>query len=311
MKNGTLDGSVSLVALFADASRVRLLALLEAHELTVAELTRVTELSQSRVSTHLGRLRDAGLLRDRREGTATYYRAAPDPPPAAAALWRAVRAQIADDRLDADAARCEALLAARADGASWAARHAGRLERHYSPGRTWESAARAFLALLELGEVCDVGCGDGTIAELLAPRARAVTAIDHDARLVAAARRRLAPHRHVQVDVGDMHALPVPDRSFDQVLLLQVLTHSAEPARVVREAARVCRRGGRVLVTTLAPHAHAAHAGAYGHVSAGHAPREVARWLRAAGCTVASCGVTSRERRAPHYEVVTAVGGRR
>lgn len=307
----TLDDSIALVSLFADASRVRLMALLQAHELTVAELTKITELSQSRVSTHLGKLRGAGLLRDRREGTATYYRAATDPPEAAAALWRAVRAQVDDRALDADARRCEALLRARADGRDWAARHAGRLERHYSPGRTWESAARAFLALLDPGTVCDVGCGDGTIAELLAPRARAITAIDHDARLVAAARKRLARWGTVRVESGDMHDLPCPDAAFDLVLLLHVLTHTGKPAQVVREAARVCRRGGRVLVATLAPHRHAEHAAGYGHVNAGHAPRQVERWLRDAGFAVESCAITSRERRAPHYEAVTAVGRRR
>ena len=57
-----LDATLQLLHLFGDPTRVRLVALLGRDELTVAELTTITELGQSRVSTHLGRLKDAGSM---------------------------------------------------------------------------------------------------------------------------------------------------------------------------------------------------------------------------------------------------------
>lgn len=303
----TLDSSVSLLNLFGDASRVRLLTLLEAHELTVAELTQITELSQSRVSTHLGKLREGGLLSDRKSGAATYYRAAVEPPPAAASLWQTVKSQLTDPALDADAQRCADLLQARDAGEEWAARHAGRLERQYSPGRTWESAAKAFLSLLQLGRVLDVGCGDGTIAGLLSGQAQAVTAIDRNPRLVEAARERLAGHTHVTVTQADMHGLPYEDDAFDTVVLLSVLTHTERPRVALAEAARVCVPGGRILIVTLGAHNHRSLTTPYGHVNNGFTPDQLAGLIHDAGAIARSCDITSRERRAPHFEVLTAI----
>ncbi|MHC5020381.1 MAG: ArsR/SmtB family transcription factor [Planctomycetota bacterium] len=303
----TLDSSVSLLNLFGDASRVRLLTLLESHELTVAELTKITELSQSRVSTHLGKLREAGLLRDRKSGQSSYYRAASDPPAAAAALWSTVKQQLTDPALDADAARCAELLAARDAGEEWAARHAGRLERSYSPGRTWESAAKAFIALLGLGKVLDVGCGDGTIAGLLRGSAETVTAIDRNPKLVEAARERLSAHDDVTVLQQDMHALEFRDGEFDSVLLLSVLAHTETPAVALSEALRVCGEGGRVVISTLGAHNHLDATKSYGHVNNGFTPEQLSRLIEQAGGRVLSCAITSRERRKPHFEVLTAV----
>src|SRR5687767_12662761 len=93
----SVDSTVELLRVFSDATRVRLLALLAREELAVTELTSITELPQSRVSTHLARLRDAGLLRDRKAGASTYYamnEAAM--PEAARRVWELVRTQVSD-----------------------------------------------------------------------------------------------------------------------------------------------------------------------------------------------------------------------
>src|SRR5262245_29932925 len=140
----TLGATSDLLALFAEPSRVRLLALLGDTELTVNELCSVTELGQSRVSTHLGKLREAGLVRDRRAGGSTYYRMANgDLPAPARKLWSVVAADLDDTQLATDKRRCAAVLRARAAQArsdregSWPDSIAGEMERHYSPGRTW------------------------------------------------------------------------------------------------------------------------------------------------------------------------------
>jgi len=301
----TLDDTVDLLHLFGDPTRVRLVALLARQALTVAELTAITDLAQSRVSTHLGRLKEAGVLRDRRQGASTVYALNEGAMPAdARQMWALIEGAIDDAVLDADRARCEALVRARAAG--WPDAVAGEMERHYSPGRTWEAMAQAFLGLMRLGDVLDAGAGDGTIAGLLAPRARRITCLDRNARMVAAARGRLAKMPNVDVVRADVSAVPAADAAFDEVLLLNVLTSVEAPALALAEAARVLRPGGRLVLVTLDAHAHASVTAAYGHVHAGFRPAAVRGMLTRAGLAVERCEVSSRERRQPHFQVVTA-----
>lgn len=301
----SVDSTVELLHLFGDVTRVRLLALLSDEELTVAELTSITELPQSRVSTHLGRLREAGLLRDRKIGASTKYAVNDASMPAEARkVWDLVRADLDDTLLETDRTRRERLRAS--GGTTWPESIAGEMERHYSPGRTWEATARGLLGFVRLGEVLDIGSGDGAIAELLAPRAKRITCVDKSARVVEAARSRLARLDNVRVVVSDMHALELEDSSFDQVLLLNTLTYAERPALALAEAARVLRPGGTLALVTLAAHSHREVTAAYGHVQPGFAEGELRRWLRHAGLEVSECRVTSRERARPYFEVVTA-----
>ena len=301
------DWSVRL-KVFADATRVRLLALLELEELTVAELSSVTRLAQPRVSTHLARLKEAGLVRDRRAGVSAYYRfdeAALDP--AQRALWQALRSGSDDPLLRQDAERLPTVLAARAADQNWADSVAGDMERHYSPGRTWEALARSALPLLETGDVLDIASGDGVLAELLAPHSSRYVCIDTSARVVAAASERLRRLRNVEVREGDMHALPFKDASFDLVVLMHALTYAARPAQAVAEAARVLRKGGRLLLSSLARHEHKAVVDTYGHVNLGFPAKDLRRFAEKAGLDVTSLETVTRERRPPHFEVISLI----
>ncbi|HMT38945.1 MAG TPA: metalloregulator ArsR/SmtB family transcription factor, partial [Thermomonas sp.] len=157
-----LEGWSSRLKVFADATRVRLLALLAREELTVAELSAITQLAQPRVSTHLAKLKEAGLVRDRRAGVSAYYRYEEDAlDPAQRALWASISAGSDDPLLRQDAERVPGVLAMRAADQNWADSVAGDMERHYSPGRTWEALARSALPLLEPGDVLDIASGDG------------------------------------------------------------------------------------------------------------------------------------------------------
>ena len=158
------------------------------------------------------------------------------------------------------------------------------------------------------GEYCKpfAGAGDGATAQLLAPHARSITCVDVSETLVAAARVRLAGHPNVRCEAADLHALPFADASFDQILLLNVLTHLRAPARAIAELGRVLRPGGRLALVTLAAHDHLDVTAAYGHVTAGFKPPDVRRLLDKAHLEVDQCAVTSREKRAPQFEVVTA-----
>jgi len=251
-----LASASSVLRLLADPTRVRLLALLEHEELTVAELAAVLHLAQPRVSTHLAKLKEPGLVRDRRAGVSAYYRANSEGEEAQRKLLDSLRQSIDDALLREDAARLPGVLAQRAGTEGWADTVAGDMERHYSPGRTWETLARSLLQLLETGDVLDIASGDGITAELLAPHAHSITCVDSSERVVDAAAKRLRAFTNVQVMQGDMQALDLGEQRFDLVLMLHALTYAEDPALAVAEAARVLRPGGRLLAVTLGQHDH-------------------------------------------------------
>ena len=306
---GGLADTVGVLTLFGDPTRMRLLALLARRELSVAELVAITRLGQSRVSTHLGKLKEAGVLRDRRDGASIRYALSDGAmPEEARRLWALLEAGLDDPLLASDRRRGDELAEARRRPA-WPDDVAGEMERHYSPGRTWEALARAFLGLIRVGDVLDAGAGDGTVAQLLAPRARSLTCLDLSPRMAAAARRRLRG-LGARVGVGDVEALPCPAAAFDQVLLFNVLTCAHRPARAIDEAARVLRPGGQVAIVTLDAHEQAELTRRYGHRHAGFAPARLRRWLGRAGLDVDACEVSAREAREPHFRIVTAFASR-
>ncbi|MCA0393842.1 MAG: metalloregulator ArsR/SmtB family transcription factor [Proteobacteria bacterium] len=303
-----LEAWSSRLKVLADPTRVRLLALLEGEELTVAELSAITRLAQPRVSTHLAKLKEAGLVRDRRAGVSAYYRFDHESlDPAQRALWQALSTGSDDPLLRQDAERVPAVLASRAADQNWADSVAGDMERHYSPGRTWEALARSALPLLETGDVLDIASGDGVLAELLAPHARRYVCVDSSRRVVAAAAERLRKFRNVEVREGDMHALPFADAEFDLVVLMHALTYADKPAQAVAEAARVLRPGGRLLLSSLARHEHQNVVQAYGHANLGFADKDLRRFAARAGLELVNAETVTREKRPPHFEVISLI----
>ena len=301
----------SVLRLLADPTRVRLLALLEQEELTVAELAAVLHLAQPRVSTHLAKLKEAGLVRDRRAGVSAYYRANNEGDQAQHDLLATLRASIDDALLREDAARVPGVLANRAREEGWADTVAGDMERHYSPGRTWETLARSLLQLLATGDVLDIASGDGITAELLAPHAHSIVCVDSSERVVEAAAKRLKAFGNVRVIQGDMHSLELGEQRFDLVLMLHALTYAEHPALAVAEAARLLRPGGRLLAVTLGRHDHRAAVEPFDHRNLGFSHAQLDHHARGAGLEVLSCNRLSRERKAPHFEVISLLARKR
>jgi ArsR family transcriptional regulator len=159
---------------------------------------------------------------------------------------------------------------------------------------------------MRFGDVLDAGSGDGTLAALIAPRARSVTCLDRSETVLGAARKRLRKQGKVSFTRGDLLELPFDDTRFDQVMLFNVLTYTHEPQRALGEAARVLRPGGLLAIVTLRAHDHASVTEAYGHVVPGFEVRELRRMLDRTELTVDTCAVTSRERRKPYFEIVSA-----
>jgi SAM-dependent methyltransferase len=295
---------VETLNLLGDESRIRLCALLRERELCVTDLVRVTGISQSRVSTHLGRLREAGFVRDRRQGQQSFYALALDslPDTARDVLDRA--AGSSDPTLEGDQARLAELDAERRGGTP---EFAEDIERYYSPGRTWQSLAAGLAAFLELGDVLDVGSGDGAAASSLAPYCRSLTCVDVRERMIEAARERLQRHPHVQARVADVHELPFAPGSFDSVLLFHTLTYAERPGRALAECARVLRPGGRLVVLCLDEHRQLEVTAPYGERHPGFSPSAVRELLCRAGLSVRTAEVACRESRKPHLQVVLAI----
>lgn len=300
-----LATAVETLNLLGDESRIRLCALLKEREMSVSELVRVTGISQSRVSSHLSRLREGGFVRDRRAGQSAFYALA------WGALPKAAQAVIEDAVASSDATVVgdrKRLAQLDEEGAgALPASFAGEMERHYSPGRTWQSLAIGLGALLELGDVLDVGSGDGAAASYLARGCASLTCIDTNARMIDAARQRLAELPNVRAEIADVHDLPYPAASFDAVLLFHTLAYVERPPRAVAECARVLRPGGRVVVLSLDEHQHTRITAPYGERHAGFSPRALRGLLSRSGLQPLSSALASREAKKPHFGVVLAV----
>ncbi len=277
----------------ADATRSRLLLVLERQELTVGELCAVLQLPQSTISRHLKVLGDEGWVISRADGTSRRYRVAATLDDDARALWRVVRAQAAT-AVDAgeDAARVRSVLAERGRGGR------SRSREFFSTAAGHWDALRAELygerpdlaalpALLDASwTVGDLGCGTGHLAAALAPFVRRVIAVDESEAMLEAARARLAALEapgEVELRPGSLEALPVADGELDAAVLSLVLQYVPEPAAVLAEAGRALRPGGRLLVLDLVPHTREEYRERMGHLWQGFAPAQVEAWLRDAG----------------------------
>lgn len=252
----------------ADPTRLRIMRLLAHMELAVGELAQVLGQSQPRVSRHVRILCDAGLAERRKEGSWVFLRSAIGEnraPPLGAAAARLLAVAERDDA--AFAARCgedrrhlAAIRAAREESAeTYFARHAAEwdtLRVLHTPDGPVEAALAEALGNAGLGALLDVGTGTGRMAELFAPRASHVTALDKSPEMLRIARARLQhlPADQVELVQGDFTALPFDAGSFDTLLFHQVLHYAQAPEQVLAEAARVTRAGGRIAVVDFAAH---------------------------------------------------------
>lgn len=276
----------SLAAL-ADPLRCRLLLLLERKELTVAELVRALQLPQSSVSRHLKTLSDEGLVSARVSGASNRYSMHPtrlDPP--VRRLWNVVREQTGGLPAAAeDARRLSSVLSERRSRSqAYFSSAAGQWDRIRSELFGESTFLRALLALLDPSAVvCDLGCGTAHVAEVCAPHVRRVIAVDDSPAMLSAARRRLAPFRNVDLRRGDVASLPLRDAEADVAVMQLVLSFVEETVTVLREARRVLRPGGRLLVIDMQPHDRAELAHEMGHHWRGLTRKQVRDWSSAAG----------------------------
>lgn len=271
----------------ADPTRVRLLGLLEDHELTVGDLCEVLEVPQSTASRHLKVLLDHGWLTRRREGTWHFYSVARRwPDETGRRVWELVGAGTTDlPSVQRDQARLTVVLAARRaaseayferTGESWVRIRAEMF------GDRFDLAG--LLGLLDPGwTVGDLGCGAGSVSSMLAPFVAKVIAVDASPAMLNAARRTVSGLENVEVRQGDLEDLPIEDSTLDAATLVLVLHHAALPGRVLGEAARVMKPGARVMIVDMEPHDDEDMAARMGHVWLGFEASQIEKLLDLAG----------------------------
>jgi DNA-binding transcriptional ArsR family regulator/protein-L-isoaspartate O-methyltransferase len=275
-----------LYRVLAEPARLRLLALAAEEELSIGELAELLDESQPNVSRYAAVLRQAGLLRDRREGTRTLVR---------------ISAEVAHDAVVADALASGRALCERD----------GRLARIADVIRAREAAAHEFFARpakskvdgppAEMGAylaalapllprrslALDAGTGDGRLLEVLAPIYERVVAVDRSDTQLALARERIAARGFENVTLlrGELDAKELRRAvgpGADAVVASRVLHHAPQPAKVIGHLASLCAPGGALVVVDYGRHDDESmrdQADAW----LGFEPAELRRFARAAG----------------------------
>ena len=270
----------------ADATRSRMLLLLERHELTVSELCTVLQLPQSTVSRHLKMLADSGWVVSRRDGTSRYYLLSLDDRGHARRLWSLLRDQVsATAGADQDARRLKNVLARRqSKSQEFFESTAGQWDKLRADLFGAASHLQALPALVdERWTVGDLGCGTGQVASALAPFVARVIAVDRSGEMLQAARRRLRDLPTAEVRRGELEALPIADAELDAATLLLVLHHLPDPSAALSEAHRSLKAGGRLVIADMLPHDREEYRQQMGHVWLGFSEDQMQRLLNAAG----------------------------
>ena len=307
-----MNASWDTLKALSDPTRVRLLALIAREELSVAEMQEVLGMGQSRISSQLALLRQAGLVTDRREGKKAFYSLSAGLPARRLALVRAAVESVSDLALAAaDLESLDRILRKRRqESERYFNLIAGRLGRNYCPGRSWEAIGHLALRLAPPIVIADLGAGEGLISQLLARRAKKVWCIDNSARMVevGAALARKNGLSNVAYKLGDIEKVPLPDRSVDLAILSQALHHAQHPQAAVDEAHRILRPGGQLLVLDLNEHSFEKARELYADLWLGFKESALDGFLKKANFVKVEVTPVSREAVEPHFETLLASG---
>jgi len=253
-----MSSTLKTLRILSDPTRIRILHLLRAEELSVVELQDILGMGQSRISTHLSQLRQAGLVVDRRVGKNSIYAFDSEVDDIEGTLLAVLDKaageveEIADDR-----AAMELSLAKRRDKArAYFDALAGKFGKTYLPGRSWKALGESLLKLMPPMVIADLGAGEGTFSQLLAQRAELVIAVDNSEKMVEFGSRvaKENGYENLEYRLGGIEEPPIEDDSVDLAFFSQSLHHAEKPAEAVAAAHRILKPGGRIVILDLLKH---------------------------------------------------------
>jgi ArsR family transcriptional regulator len=305
---------LDLLRLLADSTRVRLLALLAREALSVVELQEILGMGQSRISSHLALLKQADLVSDRREGKRSFYSMVQPRDKGARDLLSAVlQATDSGQQFRDDHLNLERILGRRRElSEAYFAMVAGKFEKNYCPGRSWEAIGHFLLLLTPHIDIVDLGAGEGLLSQLLARRARSVTCIDNSPAMVKVGTALAKDNSidNLSYQLGDIESIPLADGCADLAILSQALHHANHPPRAITEALRILRPGGRLAILDLKQHQFDKARELYADRWLGFTPNQIYAWMQEAGFTDVSVDSVAREPDEPYFETLLAVGSR-
>jgi ArsR family transcriptional regulator len=307
-----VNSSWDTLKILSDPTRLRLIALVMREELSVAELQEILGMGQSRISSQLALLRQAGLVVDRRDGKKAFYSLRPKLGPGQLALINAAVDSVADlDVIAEDGRHLDRVLGKRRRvSEQYFNLIAGRLGRNHCPGRSWEAIGRLALRLVPQIVVADLGAGEGLISQLLARNAKQVWCIDNSPRMVEVGTElaRKNDLSNLTYKLGDIEQVPLPDNSVDLAILSQALHHARHPQKAVDEAHRILRPGGQLLILELAEHDFEKARELYADLWLGFRESALDAFLKKAKFTKVEVNPVSKEAVEPHFETLLASG---
>jgi ArsR family transcriptional regulator len=309
-----MPGTIKALRALSDPTRLRIVALLERSELSVHELQEITRMGQSRISTHLGLLQESGLLGSRREGKRTFYRTVPGGDAMAGEFIQlAVRGAKELPEHGGDQLNLKRVLVRRAEQAQlYFNQVAGRFDRSYGPGRSWQAFGQLLLRALPPLVIADLGSGEGLLSELLARRAKKVIAVDNSEKMVAFGANKAKKNKlkNLEFRLGDLENPPIQAESVDLVILSQALHHAANPKECLASSHKILRAGGQIMILDLLRHQFEQAHDLYGDRWLGFAETDLQSWLEETGFKQIEVAVVAREEQPPHFQTVLAVGGK-
>ncbi|MDP9291948.1 MAG: metalloregulator ArsR/SmtB family transcription factor [Verrucomicrobiota bacterium] len=290
----------------ADPTRLRLLLLLQdEEELSVRDIQEILGMGQSRISSHLAQLKQAGLVSDRRAGKNIYYTRAPKAQ--FGDLIAASAKEIPESAHDRIALK--SLLRKRNDQSrEYFNTLAGKFGRSYCPGRTWRGVAHLLLPLIGPITVADLGAGEGTLSQLLARHAKKVIAVDNSEKMVEFGRNLAKTHgfKNLEYRLGDIQQPPIPARSVDLAIFSQALHHAVNPQRAVAAAHSILKKRGRIVVLDLLAHQFEEARELYADTWLGFSEVQLHRMLKDVGFGEIEIDIVARDTQSPHLQTVLA-----
>jgi ArsR family transcriptional regulator len=163
----------------------------------------------------------------------------------------------------------------------------------------WDRMTAEVLGDLDLGReirsrlpqcdcAADIGCGTGDMLEILSRSAKTVIGVDNSPKMLELAEERFSGDARMSLRIGEMTHLPLRDWEADCTVMSLVLHHLARPVDALREAARVLKIGGRLLIAEFDQHENELMRTEYGDRRLGIPREKMVGWLDQARFNVLS-----------------------